>query len=420
MRESKEVVKLTGSFTFRDSCDSSNNQVLKATRSVTLSSNRSAGVRVPGWKRKIAGGTSATSPLHGLSQKILYRSDPEGGRSSACYQHSPCLKGCSASYNGWLHAQNFNLANTASIFDPGMTAASNKAIAAFTQEVNDRISPFKGGVFIGELRETVKLLRHPVKGLRDLIEKHNVRIRGAINRFHRQRDFSRQVLNAAAESWLETQYGWGPLVSDLQSAAKALDHVFGSRDRVSTRRSVESYSHEDYGYIGYGPTIECHADADFKKSYDCKLVGAVALDPRDGTLPSRLGIRLPELIPTIEELIPYSFILDYFSNMQEFLYSTCAPIGGRVNWWNQTDVAQTYTVFRNSFGFSAASLNSTGTSGVIIGRARNWSRLGGNGDSFPHVTLTFGSELNWKKIINLTALLQQSRLTSGILRKRSS
>jgi len=201
---------------------------------------------------------------------------------------------------------------TDSSHDP--TVAS-KALSRFNSKLSSVIAPFKGGVFFGELRGTLGMIRTRGTSLLSSFEdyiKYAKKLSG------------KRALKDINNLYLEYTFGWKPLIKDIGDAAssllqdRSLDRkIVGSAD--NTTASNRFYGPYAYGGQGFGRYNMTSVNS-VKSS--CRYVGvanASLVDRPSGSIlslaESRLGLRLSEFVPTIWELIPYSFVVDYFANI---------------------------------------------------------------------------------------------------------
>ncbi len=145
--------------------------------------------------------------------------------------------------------------------------AYNTALGNFLTNANEVVSPFKGMIFLGELKDTLKMLWRPASALRDgfsayLKRAHRIRDRVGpppvrnprrIPAWRRKAKAANKVL---ANSWLEYCYGWRPLMADVESACNAYStfeskvdtlRVYGKgEDRSTGSASTISKFHGNY------------------------------------------------------------------------------------------------------------------------------------------------------------------------------
>lgn len=215
-----------------------------------------------------------------------------------------------------------------------LASVYNTALGNFLTNINDALSPFKGMTFVGELRETLRMLRRPASSLRDGFSAYFKRARREAG--HRaSRPKIRKILG---DLWLEYSYGWIPLIGDIEDAAKAYKD-FAEREElifVSGQASDQSGSHEttDLFSPNYLYMIQ---DAKEHQKDRVKFKGMVVhqfsgiQEDSASRLIELSGFRLGEFIPTIWELMPYSFIVDYFTNIGDILNAISA-LNAKLAW----------------------------------------------------------------------------------------
>jgi hypothetical protein len=202
------------------------------------------------------------------------------------------------------------------------TTALNAAKSRFVQRARAAMSPFKGGVFLGELAETIHLIKRPASSLRQSLTAYLSALRRARRGFkHASKATKSKFLSG---SWLEYQYGVLPLLSDIDDGCKALatlltrtvptEHV-SATGRASQLVSLESLSNrgiEEWRYRANSMRV-------LKTSY--RIEGAVKIAPAGSGSNARhtFGLNVQEFVPTIWELIPYSFLADYFVNIGDII-----------------------------------------------------------------------------------------------------
>lgn len=205
------------------------------------------------------------------------------------------------------------------------SSAESIALENFLADASEKVAPFKGLTFFGELRDTLKMLRSPASALRDGFNSY---LRRCHSRTRRARDRP-SVDKIISDTWLEYVYGWKPLVADIKSAADAYRQhlarpqyirVFGkghtksvirrdaSLSTIGTYRTVLPVVYDDY-----------EAECTYKGAIQLPITGGV--DSAASRVMKLSGFGWEEFLPTAWELLPYSFVVDYFTNISEILGS---------------------------------------------------------------------------------------------------
>lgn len=276
----------------------------------TLSHTRQ-GVSLPGWKEIIARGENATTPFS-ATQLALTSYQPGlltyTKRSlSGQLQKVAIQRGCAFMPSG------------SGIF-LGSTTANNQALKYAFQAVKNTRTSFQGGVFIGEAREAIRMIASPAKAFRKGLDEY---FGTAVKRARRAtRKAKPRIL---AETYLEYVMGWAPLFSDIASGIKAykalVDRVTINRvTRQGTEESVDFIVSNGQMYWGYAPLIyDLRRTTTVLVKYyiAMKTVQQGARANAEGA--ERFGLIATEFVPAVWELIPWSFVVDYFTNIGDIL-----------------------------------------------------------------------------------------------------
>lgn len=178
-------------------------------------------------------------------------------------------------------------------------------------KVNDPES-FDGGVFLGELAETIGMLKHPLAGVSNLLRK-------------RMWADPLSLVKAGADTWMEFRYGIRPFVNDVQAIVK-LFHEKEARfnGSLSTKRSgltdtsnmvktlsTSHYTGYNYLYVYY------NARASISQNYTSGVTYKRLVE--NEPLMHRLGLSLENAPSTLYEMVPLSFVADWFLNIGRWL-----------------------------------------------------------------------------------------------------
>lgn len=132
--------------------------------------------------------------------------------------------------------------------------------------------------------------------------------------------------NFAASTWLEYTYGWKPLISDVFTQAENLANYLTERANVvrrgrgSAKKTVDKFvvsSTLPYGYPGKITTR-------FRAERRCSIVVKYKIAGQPSALDT-FGITNPALVAW--ELVPFSFVVDWFLPIGNFLESLTATNG---------------------------------------------------------------------------------------------
>lgn len=127
----------------------------------------------------------------------------------------------------------------------------------------------------------------------------------------------------AANHWLAYQYGWRPILSDAVGSATELYDLLHKSGKYMPRRRLAS----QVRYTGSGTRDGgyCYADPDWYDLYkwDRTVVGQAGLllevEYASAAAAASLGVGLTDPLLTLWELIPFSFVFDWFVGVGEWL-----------------------------------------------------------------------------------------------------
>lgn len=132
-----------------------------------------------------------------------------------------------------------------------------------------------------------------------------------------------------ADLWLEYSFGWGPTVSDISTSLKVLEAPIHYQSRLSGQgRATGGFKRSsqvrtmmydapdpvygwDYPVRGY-----TNYDCDQSGEISCVMRGVITVTNPNRDLATRLG--LTNLPAIALELVPFSFVLNWFVNLEEY------------------------------------------------------------------------------------------------------
>jgi hypothetical protein len=174
-----------------------------------------------------------------------------------------------------------------------------------------------GAVALGELRETLAFLRNPAEAWLKFAKRARVHK----NARHKLSDF-KTTGDFVGDNWLAYRYAVRPMVADIQGTFKAASRVLGAQRNTARGFASDSNTNEltwthTEGVITY----------EYTKSTSTEIsVRAGSLwEQRAGFDPYGLGIG--ELPLAGWELIPFSFVLDWFVNVGTFIEALTPRVG---------------------------------------------------------------------------------------------
>jgi hypothetical protein len=199
------------------------------------------------------------------------------------------------------------------------TKARDQAIVRYFQKADQVQTKLQGMVVLGELRETLRMIKSPAQTIRRGLDSYLSHITKYGSRVPKNRR-----PKFVADSWLEYSFGWKPLLDDIDSAAKALATGFFETDFEFISATGVSNDYADLGQHQYtwGPIV-VYSRSRMDEEAFVRFYGAVnrEVDSPQYLQPANYGFKPEAFIPTVWELIPYSFLVDYFTNIGDVLFA---------------------------------------------------------------------------------------------------
>lgn len=235
----------------------------------------------------------------------------------------------------------------------GLNSFDSKVRDAAQQKLIGKIRKCQGDfhslIFLGELRESVAMIRNPAKALREgydkLFELSRKRARGI--RVGPGKDNFVDILKEMVSStWLEFVFGWTPLINDVNAGIKSLKRI--GETEYSCRLSGTAEQTTDLGsnYTYNQPLAQgwayCTRETSQEETQKCIFKSALShkvVTPAE-LYSTLFRVSWSEVPIALWELTPWSFVWDYFVNIGKILDYTFT------NTEDLTYISRTYVTFR--------------------------------------------------------------------------
>lgn len=293
------------------------------------------GSGLPHYKELIAKHESATTGLTARYQSldtsgaiegsVRYFWDPSGGWASK----TPQWEYLSGDVLGYQQITSGAVSNW-----PG-NGAQGRAANKFLSEVRETQSRFSAPTFLGELRQTLRMMHRPAGAL----WKNLLGYEAALSK--RKRQNPKRWIYSIPELWLEWSFGWKPLMMDIDEAWKAANSLLDEEHVQNCQGSAmdtQQISASASTYLPPGSNYcQCKFNTLAKENVLYRYRGDVVVQAATTCADrfARWGFNPDEFLPTAWELLPWSFLVDYFATIGDFIDASGARTAG-LKWTNLT------------------------------------------------------------------------------------
>lgn len=280
----------------------------------------------PGWAAAIARGRNATNSYSrsGYDLKVT----PGSYTIVSTNQCDPQIKTLTQKWDGVHSAGTIPTSLTLPSISYETVQQCRSRFLASIKQAQTHVS---GPTFIGELRESIAMIRKPAKYLAKNIDGYLAAC-AAIRRLNR-RIITRDILNKDLHSlWLEYSLGWAPFIAETKKGAEALSRLI-NEDRKTFQVSgsaSDKTKQVTHSLSAIGSIADIIVTKDITTEASMVLRGAVrpkATGPVWRAM-DLFGFNTSEFVPTIWELLPMSFVVDYFVNVGDILSATYTDTTG--------------------------------------------------------------------------------------------
>jgi len=319
------------------------------------------GVKLAGYRSKIKNDANATTP-YSVDRYFVTESEPLNCTLTRTGYWSPGVPTGSVTktvFAGYpLNAANYGV----SLYAHNATVSADDradCLSKLYDKIRQESYGTNGFVFLGELRETIRMLRRPLSSVQDFLTIYLKtltatrpeiyrRVKKKRNESYHQLFIRRKqaLVDAMSGTWLETQFGILPAISDAKDICKQA-HSILSEDRSKERiRAKSKPSHvvnnifstrnaqaADNAYLGTFAKSTTECNVQLTAGLKSTVVGPTSAL---GDILSKFGLNQVEtFVPSIYELMPWSFLIDYFVNLGDIISASVTSTNG-VTWACET------------------------------------------------------------------------------------
>jgi hypothetical protein len=281
---------------------------------------------LPNYKAVIEAGGNATTSFAGTKSDVI----GAFGDSFVSYQF-PGGDFTTESGRGAISTPTFSDASY-----PSLTSANNAALRSFYSSARSAVTSMEGMTAIGELRETLQMIKRPASALRKGLDEYL----NALKKVRSAPPASRR--RALSGTYLEYAFGWLPLINDVEDGLKAYSKL-GTQQRTRVRGEGNTSSQNrlvnarrqliDGNYTYATSNLTDFAESDV--FIYGEVIGRFETGANPRSVADSFGFRLDEFAPTAWELLPWSFLVDYFTNIGDIV-SAASYLNANLAWCGRT------------------------------------------------------------------------------------
>jgi len=227
--------------------------------------------------------------------------------------------------------------------------------------------------------------------------------RGRSNSNGQIESIPKQIVNAAAQKWMEYRYAWGPMFFDIRDHVNAYGNIRAKR-RVARGNASDQYEYTDTtaGFVlaGTGFTCTLHRTGTNSRKIRAAIIYEETNDIRQ-TLNKYGLLALPSVA---WELTPFSWMADWFGNLSDCFKAMSPVVGVKILGCSKTEFTDEQITTWSDSLFHSDYKTTSFNAGLEVMRYKSKVR-----DQFtPYFRPRITVRLNWKRGLDVLALASQT------------
>lgn len=410
-------------------------QIYSSQQFRTLSGTRT-GENVADWRKKIKRGESAASPYSLDMYRYLERTP---GEASAVYNPVPVPNDPHNQITQYWSGFGSAPPATLSHISGNHNEAEAMALSQLYRKIDSELSALNSAAVVAEFGDVIRQFGHPFKAIVRLTERRiNLLAKARKGLSGTEAQKRQKFEKIVADTYLEYAFGLAPLISDTRKIAEALSKfnhessdefqndeftghfprrskVTGSGTTTKVTSTVDDPSIISSSYLVYKTTTR--KVTEYRVRYTVGLNSSqVAAYGTNARLIQILGFDPAKWVPAVWEAVPWSFLVDYFSNVGDILQAGATNTSG-VTWISKAVTTRTtlhaYSIidstltYNRIMAFGAYSGGGGGSGGSYVLLRTTFVRTVPAQLSIPSLTVTL--PVDAVKYVNMAALLLSRR-----------
>jgi hypothetical protein len=178
-------------------------------------------------------------------------------------------------------------------------------------------------VFLAEIGQTWRMLLHPLDNVHKALDK--IKAKKNATKGGRSLTLGQYLSN----EWLTYRFGFRPLLSDINNTLKALVGKHGNRNTSRGNQSLKDISSTTSELPRGDLRIRYQTDVRDEITIRCGVLWQAEMSTLDW-----LGVNASSIPSAAWELIPFSFVVDWFANVGDFIAAfTPHPLTAQLATW---------------------------------------------------------------------------------------
>lgn len=354
---------------------------------------------VPNFRSRVARGEVFFNSMTKTVEEVsAHGSTPLGWRNVGSSHSDRSTPG------GWYNIADMagNMAESEKDAGSGMDVSRLGVLAGTQARANVNDPTFQGMVFLAELRETIGFLRNPLRSWNDLLNRWK---RAGRRKVRPSTAKTMSLASFITDNWLAYRYAVRPIIKDASDVMAAIEQ---QKKPPPVRYSARGRASDELHKLSTGVVPAWYSEITRESTHTFTASARAMILYEIATGYDHFGANLSQVPLTAWEVVPFSFVVDWFANVGTYV-SAITPRAGvkELGACTTTQLVAThdhvltreYNNGKLTYGNGAASLTRSRTS-----KARE-PRIAGPALQFKPLPLS--GDIGRKRILDLLAIGQQ-------------